>query len=95
MEDTPPPRNRRGAAPAETEKEEEPEEKAPPVRKRRGAATEEKEPEKEVPKEKEATKTEAKGKCPYGHKFGVDTDDFPKDCSKCDAWDDCIEEKEG
>ena len=95
VEDTPPPRNRRGAAPAETEKEEEPEEKAPPVRKRRGAATEEKEPEKEVPKEKEATKTEAKGKCPYGHKFGVDTDDFPKDCSKCDAWDDCIEEKEG
>ena len=29
------------------------------------------------------------GKCPFGHKFGVDTDEFD-DCDNCDVWDKCI-----
>lgn len=33
----------------------------------------------------------AKGKCPFGHKFGVDTDNFD-DCGKCKVWDDCDEQ---
>lgn len=28
-------------------------------------------------------------KCPFGHKFGVDTDEFD-DCDDCDIWDKCI-----
>jgi hypothetical protein len=34
-----------------------------------------------------------KDKCPYGHKFGVDTDAF-KDCTTCVLWDACTDEKE-
>ena len=29
------------------------------------------------------------GKCPFGHKFGEDTDEFD-DCDDCDVWDKCI-----
>jgi len=35
----------------------------------------------------------SKNKCPYGHKFGVDTDEY-KDCNTCEIWDECDEEKE-
>lgn len=28
-------------------------------------------------------------KCPFGHKFGEDTDDFD-DCDECDIWDKCV-----
>lgn len=28
-------------------------------------------------------------KCPFGHKFGKDTDDFD-DCDDCDVWDKCV-----
>lgn len=34
-----------------------------------------------------------KDKCPYGHKFGVDTNSFD-DCDSCEIWDACIEQKE-
>lgn len=34
-----------------------------------------------------------KDKCPYGHKFGVDTDSF-KDCTTCELWDACTDAKE-
>lgn len=34
-----------------------------------------------------------KSKCPYGHRYGKDTDSFP-DCNKCKKWDDCVDEKE-
>lgn len=54
----------------------------------------------EKPKRK-ATKSKAppekpkkKGKCPHGHTFGVDTDDFDE-CDSCDNWDKCLDEKEG
>lgn len=29
------------------------------------------------------------GKCPFGHKFGEDTDEFD-DCDDCDVWDKCV-----
>ena len=29
------------------------------------------------------------GKCPFGHEFGKDTDDFD-DCDDCDLWEKCI-----
>ena len=41
---------------------------------------------------KKASKKECKGdcgKCPFGHKFGEDTDEFD-DCDDCDVWDKCI-----
>ena len=32
------------------------------------------------------------GKCPFGHKFGDDCDDFD-DCDDCDIWDKCVNAK--
>jgi hypothetical protein len=32
-------------------------------------------------------------KCPAKHKFGIDTDKFPDDCSDCDIWADCAKEQ--
>jgi phage pi2 protein 07 len=32
-------------------------------------------------------------KCPSGHRFGIDTDKFKKDCEDCDLWADCMKEK--
>lgn len=58
------------------EPEEEPEEK-PKRRSQRGRNT----------KKKEKAKT--KPKCPHGHKFGDDCDEYD-DCDECDDWDDCI-----
>lgn len=40
--------------------------------------------------EKPAAKS-GKGKCPFGHTFGEDNDAYPKDCKKCDVWDDCFD----
>jgi hypothetical protein len=34
-----------------------------------------------------------KKRCSYGHKFGVDTDEFPE-CDTCRIWDECIDMKE-
>lgn len=48
----------------------------------------------EKPKRTRGETTTEKDRCPYGHKFGVDTDKF-NDCDKCDIWDACIDEKEG
>jgi hypothetical protein len=41
---------------------------------------------------KRKKKTE-KNRCPFGHRFGVDTDAYDE-CDECDVWDDCIEVKE-
>lgn len=43
-------------------------------------------------KEKKPAKSK-KGKCPFGHKFGVDCDET-NDCDECDCWDDCMEASE-
>lgn len=32
-------------------------------------------------------------KCPYGHQFGIDTDN-KDECQNCKVWDECIDEKE-
>lgn len=37
--------------------------------------------------------SEGKNRCPHGHVFGVDTEDFD-DCDTCSMWDACIEVKE-
>jgi len=37
---------------------------------------------------------DGKNKCPHGHIFGKDTDDFD-DCGKCKIWEACIDKKEG
>lgn len=83
--------------PQSEEKEEEKEE-APSLRRTRPAT-----PKDEVEEEAPARRSRSRApeekpsdddKCPYGHKFGVDTDDYPKDCDKCKIWDDCIEVKE-
>jgi len=67
----------------EEEESEEPEEPKKPkgkVLRRKKAKKEEEEEEGET--------------CPYGHKFGVDTDEF-EDCDTCDLWDNCLDVKEG
>lgn len=49
------------------------------------------EEEEEKPKGKKSSKEKsAKGKCPAGHKFGKDCDDYD-DCVECDCWDECSE----
>lgn len=39
-------------------------------------------------------KTKEKDRCPYGHRFGIDTEKF-NDCDICNIWKACIDEKEG
>lgn len=40
--------------------------------------------------EKPKAKTKS-GKCPEGHEFGKDNNVYPKDCKKCDMWDECFD----
>ena len=55
---------------------------------------EEEEEEEEKPKRKKApAKKAGKGKCPYGHKYGVDADE-KAECNSCDLWDACLDQKE-
>ncbi len=42
-------------------------------------------------KEKEPDKD---NKCPHGHTFGKDCDEYEKDCLDCDEWDDCGDEQD-
>ena len=39
--------------------------------------------------EEEKPKKSSGGKCPFGHKFGVDCDEH-NDCDNCDKWDSCF-----
>ena len=53
------------------------------------------EPEEPVPTRVRREREPAtKDRCPYGHKFGIDTEKFD-DCDKCEIWADCIDVKEG
>jgi len=88
----------------EENQEEKEEEEEKPVRKKeikspkeRTAGPEEDDEEddeedEEKPVKKEVKK-EIKSKCPHGHAYGKDTDEYPE-CDTCKVWDDCIEEKE-
>jgi hypothetical protein len=73
-----------------------------PVRKRTSAKTsrtrkpkEEEEPEDPPTRKRSTSKPKStKKECPYGHEFGVDTDEFD-DCDRCKIWESCKREKEG
>ena len=64
-------------------------------------ATKEPEPEEEKTErparseraERSSVKTSSQ-ECPHGHKFGVDTEQFPE-CDTCDVWGKCLDKKEG
>lgn len=43
----------------------------------------------EEEEEEEKPKKSSGGKCPFGHKFGVDCDEH-NDCDNCDKWDSCF-----
>lgn len=85
-------RRRKNIAPPEEKDEEEEEVPEPPTRR-----TRQKQETKEDPvttRRANRSKTiDTKERCPYGHKFGIDTDDF-EDCDTCEIWDDCTEAKE-
>lgn len=52
---------------------------------------EEKKPSKKVKKEdKKADKKSKKNRCPHGHKFGEDNDEYDE-CSECDLWSSCAD----
>ena len=97
-EDEPPARSKRYSR-SEKKEEPEPEPEAEKPTRSRGRKPEpqpEPEPEEESAPARSSRRTkesepEDDNKCPYGHKFGDDTDKFPKDCDKCKVWDDCIE----
>ena len=42
--------------------------------------------------EEKCEKKSTSGKCPFGHKYGVDTDNFD-DCENCNCWDKCYSGK--
>ena len=42
--------------------------------------------------EKQTKKSSGKGKCPHGHSYGEDTDDYP-DCEDCEVWVKCSGKK--
>lgn len=77
-EEKKPVRKKKPAPEPEPEEEEDDEEDDPPPPKKK--AKEEKKPEKSEGK---------KGKCPHGHTFGKDCDNFPEDCDECDLWEAC------
>jgi len=56
----------------------------------------EEEPEKPSRRERERPAKEAAKdeRCPFGHKFGVDSEKF-NDCDTCDIWGECLDKKEG
>lgn len=97
-----PARRKRRDEPEEDEPEEE-EEETPPARTKRTDAAKPLMRRKPAPKKEEEDEPEeedneppvhkGKKKCPYGHKFGVDTDNFD-DCADCEIWDDCIDAKQ-
>ena len=48
---------------------------------------------KPAPAPQRTRESGGKNRCPHGHMFGVDTEDFD-DCDTCSMWDACIEVKE-
>lgn len=107
--DDKPVRSRRSSEPEkEVEKEEkperasrsrrsEPEKEEKPERASRKSPEPEKEEEKPVRsarREREEAAADSSNKCPHGHKFGIDTEDF-KECDTCDVWGKCLDKKEG
>jgi hypothetical protein len=48
---------------------------------------------KEKPKKEVSGRNKKDNKCPYGHVFGKDTDEFDE-CEDCDVWGECLDGKE-
>lgn len=87
-EEEAPTNRRRTPARTETAREE-------PTTTRRRPAKEEEEDEEEAPPTRTRGKKQTEeNKCPFGHRFGVDTDKTD-DCENCDVWDACIDAKTG
>jgi len=86
--------------PEEEEEEEEEEEDKPKQKSGSKPVKAEEEPEEEEEEEPPARRTKRNkkkktaNKCPYGHVFGKDCDEYPDDCDECDLWDECIEASE-
>lgn len=72
-------------------KDNEEDEPEKPIKKPAKEVDDEEEDEKPVKTSKEKCEGDC-GKCPFGHKFGNDTDNFD-DCDDCDVWDKCINGK--
>jgi hypothetical protein len=82
----------------EDEVEEKPKRVKKKIKKEPEPEEEEKEPEEEPekeekPKRRKRPEKEEKNKCPFNHKYGVDTDK-KDDCDNCDVWESCIDKKE-
>lgn len=91
----------------EDEDEDEEEEEKPPLKPRSKSKPkeeedddednddEDEEEEKKPPMRRNSgtNKESKKLKCPHGHKFGVDAEDF-EECDTCDLWSECVEAKE-
>ena len=80
----------------DSEEEEEEEEKPAPKKSAKKSAPEPEEDDEDEDEEDEppakSKKKDCKGdcgKCPFGHKFGDDCDEYD-DCDDCDVWDKCV-----
>ena len=60
----------------------------PKVAKPAKADDEDDDPPKPAPKMSRTAKDPAKSRCPHGHEFGTDCDEYD-DCDKCAVWDAC------
>ena len=69
-------------------------EEKPRSRMRKKEPEEESEEEKPRRSRRERKEEKSDDKCPHGHKFGEDCDEYPKDCNDCDEWDACGEEQD-
>jgi len=74
-EETTSPRNRRKAKPADEDEVEEP-------------TPDEEDVQDESPPRREKKTPKSEGKCPFGHRFGVDVN-VKDECFECDNWDAC------
>ena len=52
----------------------------------------EEEPAPKKPSKKSDGEASPKGKCPFGHRYGKDCDEF-EDCNDCDLWEKCLKNK--
>lgn len=71
----------------EEDSDDEDDEELPKKKSSKKSELEDDEDEEEKPIKKSCDKD--CGKCPFGHKFGEDTDEFD-DCDDCDVWDKCV-----
>ncbi len=80
----------------EEEEDDEEEEEEEPTPKRKAKKIIPHVEEEEKPRRtrtKTHNKEKEKNKCPYGHKFGEDCEEYD-DCDQCEVWEECIEVKE-